>query len=382
MKGRLLALILFLPLPGCGVLFPYLYDAQTLHDRLAVSMTKDQVLKRLGKPDRVVQEQGAQAIWEYRLYPKGEWAAYLIHCPFFPNCYFPAEAGHPYHVVLQDDRLCLWGTPDVVHPLIDRVCGSGAAAGSREPTGRGVRISVTPLFMPPRIAPLPQRLAVVPVNGAVDSEINSWLDFTLNFLRTRHRDLLLVEREELRRLFEELGMHYGGHVDDDTAISLGRLVGADSLLIYRLIVPEDYARSAAFELRLLKIETGTTLFRQMALAQAPSIDSIARPARPSSAAPVGLRPAITKAAAYGFASLLAAFGDNPLGLVPDYKASGEGITVTDVLQGGPGFLAGLRAGDLIVASNGTPVGHWFEALPVPARLTVARNGQPLELEVR
>jgi hypothetical protein len=195
--------------------------------------------------------------------------------------------------------------------------------------------------------------------------------------------LVLVEREDLRRLLREIGMQYGGHVDDETAIGLGRMVGADSLLTYRLIQPEDDAGSAAFELRLFKIENGTTLFRQMALAQPTSPDArVGGPARSSRPSSSGPRVAMTKAAAYGLASLMAAFGDNPLGLVPDYKSSGEGIRVTDVLQGGPGFLAGLKAGDRIVASNGIPVGHWFEAISFPTRLTVARNGQSLEMEVR
>jgi hypothetical protein len=56
---------------GCGVVLPYMYDAGKLEDRLAVSTPKEQVLKSFGKPDRVVQDDGRQAIWEYRLYPKG-----------------------------------------------------------------------------------------------------------------------------------------------------------------------------------------------------------------------------------------------------------------------------------------------------------------------
>lgn len=381
--GAILGLVLLLHLQGCGVLLPYMYDAETLQDRLTVSMPKDQVLKRLGKPDRVVQEEGSQTIWEYRLYPKGEWAAYLIHCPFFPNCYFPAEAGNPYYVVLQDNRLCMWGTPDVVHPLVGRVCGTGAGPGQRDPIGSGVRISVTPLFMPPRVAPLPQRLAVVPVNGVIDGEINSWLDFTLNFLRTRHRELVLVEREDLRTVLREIGVQYGGHVDDETTIRLGRLIGADSLLTYRLVLSEDNPRSAAFELRLLKIESGTTVFRQMASAHQVAVDPVvAGPARYSTPAPLVPRLALKKAAAYGLASLIAAFGDNPLGVVPDYSSSGEGIKVIDVLQGGPGFYAGLKPGDLIVECNGTRLGSWFDKVSVPARLTVARNGTSLEMEIR
>jgi hypothetical protein len=87
MQRALVCLMLLLSVSGCGVFLPYMYDAGKLEDRLAVSTPKEQVLKNFGKPDRVVQDDGQQAIWEYRLYPKGEWVGYLFHCPFFPNCF-------------------------------------------------------------------------------------------------------------------------------------------------------------------------------------------------------------------------------------------------------------------------------------------------------
>src|SRR5512141_1930144 len=132
MQQALVCLMVVLLLSGCGVVLPYMYDAGTLDDRLAVSTPKEQVLKNLGKPDRVVQDDGQQVIWEYRLYPKGEWVGYLMHCPFFPNCYFPAEPANPYYVVLQENQLCMWGTPDVVRSLAWKACGAATRSeGSR-----------------------------------------------------------------------------------------------------------------------------------------------------------------------------------------------------------------------------------------------------------
>ncbi|HWF62860.1 MAG TPA: hypothetical protein VN666_21485 [Nitrospira sp.] len=383
MKRTVTALLSVLLLGGCGVLVPYIYDAQTLRDRLVVSMPKEQVLKQLGKPNRVVQDEGRQTIWEYRLYPEGDWTAYVIHCPFFPNCYFPGEAGHPYYVVLQDNQLCLWGTPEVVRPLLGLVCGPTVPLDRKEHVRGGLRISVIPVFMPPPIVPLPQRLAIMPVDGTSDVEISSWLDLTLNFLRTRHRDLVLVEREDLKAVLKEMGIQYGGHVDDETSIHIGRLVGADSLLIYRMIVPEDMPLSAAFELRLFKVESGTTLFRQTVSASqvssVPVVTGARRSAKPDSLA---RRPLLQEAAAYGLAALTAAFGDNPLGLVPDHSWSGEGIHVLDVLQGGPGFRAGIKSGDQIVESDDRPVGSWSDPVTLPAQLTVRHNGVPIEMSVR
>ena len=383
MKRVLVICLLLIPLSACGVVVPYLYDAKKLQEDMIVSMPKEQVLKHLGKPDRVVQDEGQQTIWEYRLYPKGEWAGYLIHCPFFPNCYFPAEPGDPYYVVLQDDQLCIWGRPDVVRSLVGRVCGTAARSNRRDQVWRGLRISVVPVFMPPLIAPLPQRLAIVPVDASVDNEVNSWLDLTLNFLRTRHRELVLVEREDLRTVLNEVGIQYGGQVDDDTTIRVGKLVGADSLLIYRLVLPEESPRSAAFELRLFKVESGTTVFRQMASANQAPLETLTTSVQLSNRSEIRVRRLVLEeAAAYGLAALMAAFGDNPLGVVFDYTWNGDGIKVMDVLQGGPGSRAGLKRGDEILEFNRHPLGGWSDPVVLPAQLSIRRDGVPLELTVR
>jgi hypothetical protein len=383
MKRALTCLLSLVYLSGCGVFLPYLYDAQELDERLAPSMPKEQVLKYLGKPDRVVQDDGQQVIWEYRLYPKGEWAGYLAHCPFFPNCYFPAEPASPYLVVLQDNQLCMWGTPTVVRPLVPSACGEGARPKGENQARVRVRVSVIPVFMPPPIIPLPQRIAIVPISGTVDSDVNSWLDLTVNFLRTRHPELVLVEREDLRTVLDEVGIQYGGQVDDDTTIRVGKLAGADSLLTYRMILPEDGpSTSAAFELRLFNVESGTTVFRQMTSANQFSSEAIAASRQLTKSKRLTRRLAIEEAAAYGFAALTAAFGDNPLGVVSDYSWTGEGIKLIGVLQGGPALRAGLKPGDQLLKFNGQPLVSWADPVSLPAHVTVSRDGQPLEISVR
>ena len=382
MKPVFASLLFLIVLPACGVLVPYVYDAQILQDRLTLSMSKDQVLSRLGKPDRIVQDGGQQTIWEYRLYPKGDWTAYLIHCPFFPNCYFPAERGHPYQVVLQGNRLCLWGTPNVVEPLVGVVCG-GNARSDRHGLRTGFHSTVIPVFMPPPIVPLPERLAIVPGDSFLDNGVKSWLDLTLNFLRTRHPQLVLVEREDLRTILDEIGFQYTGQLDEETTIRLGRLTGADSLLVYRCIGQETSPRSVAFELRLLKVESGTTVFRQMVSATYSPLFAVVQPVdRYGKADDRQQHLVLEQTAAYGLAALTAAFGDNPLGLVYDYTWTGKGIKVTDVLQGGTGFRSGLRQGDEILQVNQEEVRSWTDASSLPISLTVKRDGIPMEITVQ
>jgi hypothetical protein len=387
MQRALVCLILMLPLSGCGVFLPYMYDAGKLEDRLAVATPKEEVLKNLGKPDRVVQDDGQQAIWEYQLYPKGEWLGYLLHCPFFPNCYFPAEPTNPYYVVLQDNQLCMWGTPDVIRSLAWKVCGKAARTeGSRSinALGRGgLQVSVIPVFMPPTISPLPQRLAVLPVAGITDNRVISWLDLTLNFLRTRHRALVLVERQDLRTVLDEVGIQYTGRVDEDTTIRVGKLVGADSLLTYRLATSgSGEPMSASFELRLLHVESGITVFRQIASStNSPSAAEVTT-GRFNESYPVARRLVVEEAVAYGLAALTAAFGDNPLGVVADYSWPGKGVRLLGLLQGGPAFRAGLKPGDQILALNGQPLGNWTDPISLPLLVTVERDGVKLEISVR
>jgi hypothetical protein len=194
--------------------------------------------------------------------------------------------------------------------------------------------------------------------------------------------LVLVERQDLETVLDEIGFQYTGHLDDETTIRLGRLTGADSLLIYRSIVQETGPHTGAFELRLLKVESGTTVFRQMTSARHSPLVAASQPVGFSTNA--GIREqhlVLEQTAAYGLAALTAAFGDNPLGLVYDYGWTGNGIRVLDVLQGGPGFRAGIRPADEILQSNHVPVRHWTDPLSLPAHLTVNRQGLPLEITV-
>jgi hypothetical protein len=223
----------------------------------------------------------------------------------------------------------------------------------------------------------------VPGDSSLDSGLKSWLDLTLNFLRTRHPQLVLVEREDLQPILDEIGFQYTGHLDEETTIRLGRITGADSLLIYRCILQNSSPGSVAFELRLLKVESGTTVFRQMVSASHSPLVAAMHPVEPSNTSTVGHQQLVLEqTAAYGLAALTAAFGDNPLGLVYDYTWTGKGIKMIDVLQGGAGSRAGLRRGDEIQQVNQQAVGSWTDSLTFPASLTIKREGMPIEVIVR
>lgn len=384
MRSIALAYILMAPLTGCGVVLPYLYDASVLDDRLTLTMTRAQVRDQLGKPERVVLDDGSRVVWEYQLYAKREWTGYLIHCPFHPYCYFPGESSSPYYVAFRDDQLCLWGSPKVVRSLLRRVCVlQGPEAEQAKGLAKaGPNLSVIPVFMPPPIPALPRRLAVIPSAEGTAEAFLSWLDLTLNFLRSRHPEMVLLERQALEALFTEMGLQYGGRVDEETTVRIGKLAGADALLLYRLSTSgAANSPSATVNLRVVQIESGTTSFHQATTATAwPSVpvSAFAGPSDPGRLAP---QLALDAATAFGLAALTAAFGDNPLGIVPDLSWPEAGVKLRGVLQEGPAARAGLRQGDRILSVRGQPYDSWAMPVELPASLSVRRDGETLAIRV-
>jgi S1-C subfamily serine protease len=154
-------------------------------------------------------------------------------------------------------------------------------------------------------------------------------------------------------------------------------------LTYRLVLSgTGEPMSASFEIRLLNVESGITVFRQIASSTISLHMAEAATGRPYELSPSARRLVVEEAAAYGLAALTAAFGDNPLGLVADYSWPGEGVKLLGLLQGGPAFLAGLKPGDQILALNGQPLGSWIDPISLPIRVTVERDGERLEVSVR
>ncbi|MBH0179592.1 MAG: hypothetical protein HP491_17470, partial [Nitrospira sp.] len=71
-----IALVLAL-LSGCGLGYTIIKSEAKL-DRLAVPMTKAQVLEHIGYPDRVLRDDGRMLIWEYSLTARKQWAYELL----------------------------------------------------------------------------------------------------------------------------------------------------------------------------------------------------------------------------------------------------------------------------------------------------------------
>lgn len=264
----------------------------------------------------------------------------------------------------------------------------GAAADKARGT---LSVSVSPVLIPPPISTPPHRLAVIPLSDTPHPKVFSLLDLTLNFLRSRHPHIVLVERETLGLALREVQVQYTGKVADESMVRVGKLAGADTLLTYRLdALAEETITSVGLnggqvlgsaEFRLLNVESGTTLFRQTVTATISLATPRTGTAWPKESVRYTHRVAMENAVSYALASLTMAYGDNPLGLVPDLTAAGEGLTVLGVLQGSPAHVAGIKAKDRIIRLNGQPFTNWAMLIALPVALTIEREGKSQEVRV-
>lgn len=266
-----------------------------------------------------------------------------------------------------------------------------SASSSIDAKRASLEVSVMPVLMPPVISAPVRRLAVVPLSGETNPRVSSSLDLTLNFLRTRHPQMVIVEREQLNAVQDEAAKQYAGNMSDESVVRLGRLSGADTLLTYSIepltdrtivsIAVNGGVLAGTAEFRILDTETGTTLFRQAVTGNV----TMSPPGQERAYPPDSIRQmhrfVTSSATSVALAAMAAAFGDNPLGLVPNIAPTGGGVGVNDVLHGGPAYNAGLRRNDRIVAVNGSPFTSWTVPIALPAVLTIEREGKSQEVTV-
>lgn len=253
-------------------------------------------------------------------------------------------------------------------------------------------VSVAQVLMPPRISVRVHRIAVVPLSAISGNEVPSYIDFAVNFIRQRQPGLMLVERDAMGKIVEEALIQHSGRIDDETTVRIGKMIGADSLLTYRIepidvsALPRIRASGGAVvgsvEIRVIQIEKGLALFRQLSTATT----LLPQPGKgavwPDEPVYRAHKVSVEYAASYGLSALVAAFGENPLGAVPALDLRDQGLIVLGVLHGSPAQTAGLKKGDRIITINGRPMRAWTDPVQLPATLTFERHGKTEQVSVR
>ncbi|MBK5280924.1 MAG: PDZ domain-containing protein [Nitrospiraceae bacterium] len=371
---------------GCGVLYTVVKSESKL-DRLAVPMTKAEVINQIGRPDRVLRDDGRLLVWEYSLTARKQWLYELALCPisvwiggciFYPFTNIAAEhqREYPYHVVLVNDELCAWGTPSAILQRRRACASSGAAAlgsggmlGRPEPVVTGVGLISRDTIKQYRT------MAVMPFVDAVAAQGSGSRVTGIVTTLLLDLDINMVERAELDEVFKEQIVQLQ-YADDADVLRVGKLVGAQAIVVGEVQQWEraegDQISRVSLVLRMIDVESGVVLFN----GEGHGSDATAGD-------PEGLARVIAHRILARFGSQAGLLGSGHIGVNWELQES-VGVRyylVRELRSGLPAEKAGLKVGDRVVACNGmvlSSVSSEREA----KRLCQVEAGQTLQLDVR
>ncbi|MCX5723257.1 MAG: PDZ domain-containing protein [Nitrospirae bacterium] len=371
---------------GCGVLYTVVKSESKL-DRLAVPMTKAEVIEQLGRPDRVLRDDGYLLVWEYSLTARKQWLYELALCPisvwiggcfFYPFTNVAAEhqREYPYHVVLVNDELCAWGTPSAILQRRRACASSGIAAlgtggmlGRPEPvvTGNGpINRATIGRY---------RTMAVMPFVGAAAAQGSG--SHVAGILTTLLLDLdiNIVERAKLDELFNEQVVQLK-HADDAAVLKVGKLVGAQAIVVGEVQQWErregDQVSRVALALRMIDVESGLVLFSGEGQGSDATADD------PEAVARVIVHRILAR-----FGSQTGLLGSGRIGVNWELQESaGARYYLVKELRGGlPADKAGLKVGDRVVGCNGISLAT-VQSERAAKKLCQVEEGQQLRLDVR
>ena len=380
------ALFSMMILSGCAVAYTYVNSEGKL-DRLSPSMSKDQVVSKIGKPDLVLRDDGRVSVWQYNLNTSRQWLYELSLCPvsvFVGGCMFypftnwvaTHQREHPVHLILINDQLCVWGPPLA---LLQKRKGC---------TGASVITDVVPNAQTREIYPATagygpissetidqyRSMAVMtfadapnaPGTGAKVSAIVTNLLLDL--------DIAIVERGKLEQVFEEQVVQLK-HSDEAHALRIGKIAGAKAIVVgevqqWESTEPEKMAR-VSLTLRMIDVETGQLLF-----------DGDGHSNDPISVTPDNLARLIVHRIITRFGIKAGIIGTGRIGVMWDWREwpGSHVYLIQEISSGSPADKAGLKAGDAVIACNHVS----FASLQTERQAKRACQidaGQPLPLDI-
>jgi len=382
------SLIIAQSLTGCGLIYTVVNSEAKL-DRLSLPMTKTQVVEEIGRPDRILRDDGRVLVWEYSLTARRQWLYELSLCPvsiwiggciFYPftNTVAHYNREYPYHVVLLNDQLCAWGSPLVMLKKRKACVATDSLAGSDGVPGREAqeREPVTTGSGPINSDTIDgyQTLAVMafadapgtPGSGAKVTGIVTNLLLDL--------DMTIVERTRLEQVFREQVVQLQ-HGDEGDALRVGKLVGAKAIVIGEVQQWEtrepDNSTHISLSLRMIDVETGLLLFGGEGHLTDYTRDTPEVLAR---------RVAHRILARFGVRTGL--LGTGRIGVNWNLREhSGSRVyLVQDIRSGSPAEKAGLKVGDVVLACNGSAIAATRTERQAK-RACQIDTGQTLSLEV-
>jgi hypothetical protein len=371
---------------GCGVLYTVMKSESKL-DRLAVPMTKAEVIAQVGRPDRVLRDDGHMLVWEYSLTARKQWLYELALCPlsmwvggclFYPftNIVADHQREYPQHIVLVNDELCAWGTPSAIlqrrracASSSTAVLGSGGMRGRPEPvvTGLGpINRETIDRY---------RTMAVMAFEDAPGAEESGSRVAGMVTTLLLDLDINMVERTELDEVFKEQVVQLK-HADDAEVLKVGKLVGAQAIVVGDVQQWEraegDQVSRVSLAFRIIDVESSAVLFNGEGYGSDATADD------PESVARVIVQRILAR-----FGSQTGLLGSGRIGVNWDLQESaGVRYYLVRELRGGlPAEKAGLKVGDRVVACNGIALATVTSDREAK-RLCRVEAGHTLHLDVR
>jgi hypothetical protein len=371
---------------ACGVAYTIVKSESKL-DRLAVPMTKAEVVEQIGQPDRVLRDDGRLLVWEYSLTARKQWLYELALCPLsvwiggcilypFTNLAAEHQREYPHHVVLVNDELCAWGTPAAILQRRRACASSGTAAlGSGGMRGRPEPVVAGAGPINRDMIDRYRTMAVMLFEDAPGTEGTGSRVAGMVTTLLLDLDVNMVERTELDEVFKEQVVQLK-HADDAEVLKVGKLVGAQAIVVGEVQQWErtdgEQVSRVSLALRMIDVESGVVLFNGEGHGSDVMSDDLE-----------GLARVIAHRILARFGSQTGLLGSGRIGVNWDLQESaGARYYLVRELRGGlPAEKAGLKVGDRVVACNGIALATVTSDREAK-RLCRVESGQTLKLAVR
>jgi hypothetical protein len=380
------SLFLMMTFSGCAVAYTFMNSEGKL-ERLSPSMSKDQVVGKIGTPDLVLRDDGRVSVWQYNMNTSRQWLYELALCPvsvFVGGCMFypftnwvaTNHREHPVHLILINNQLCVWGPPLA---LLQKRKGCTGASMITEVVPNAQNREIYPAtagYGPISSQTIEQyrTLAVMafadapnaPGSGAKVSAIVTNLLLDL--------DMTIVERAKLEQVFDEQVVQLK-HSEDANALRIGKIAGAKAIIVGEVQQWEntepDKTAKVALTLRMIDVETGQLLF-----------DGEGHSNDPISATPDNLARLIAHRIITRFGIKAGIIGTGRIGVMWDWREwpRSHVYLVQEISSGSPAEKAGLKVGDAIIACNHVSFAL-IDTEREAKRACQIDAGQPLPLEV-
>lgn len=379
------ALVALSILAGCGVGYTIIKSEAKL-DRLAIPMTKTQVVDAIGRPDRVLRDDGRMLVWEYSLTARKQWLYELGYCPIsiwvggcimypFTNIASEHQREYPQHVILVNDELCAWGPPAAILQR-RRACSAvgvpsmrNGMAGRPEPvvSGNGPISRETIDRYGTMAVMLFEDAAGAQGTGSRVAGIVTTLMLDL--------DVHMVERAKLDEVLKEQVIQLT-HADDANVLKVGKLLGTQAIIVGEVQQWERHEQermhAVSLSLRIIDVETGVLLFSGEGHLSDHTTDE------PESSARLIVHRILAR-----FGSQTGLLGSGRIGVNWELQED-EGsrvYLVRELRSGLPAEQAGLQVGDKIVACNGIPLAG-LKTTREAKRQCQVEAGHVLQMDVR